>query len=93
MFESSMAVPLIIKWPGVVKPGSKVDALVSNVDMFPSVLSMLGVDLPKNDPKKNEYYSVHNTHLSVTDFNLSIKSRKLAVVANQKNQKSLKFCE
>jgi len=48
MFETSMAVPLMIKWPGVVKPGTKVDALVSNVDMFPSVLSMLGVKTPKN---------------------------------------------
>ena len=47
MFESSMAVPLMIKWPGVVKPGTTVDALVSNVDMFPSVLAMLGVDSPK----------------------------------------------
>ncbi len=46
MFESSMAVPLLIKWPEVVKPGMEVDALVSNVDMFSSVLSMLGVKVP-----------------------------------------------
>ena len=47
MFESSMAVPLMIKWPGVVKPGTTVTPLVSNVDMFSSVLSMLGVEEPE----------------------------------------------
>jgi uncharacterized sulfatase len=47
MFESSLTVPLIIKWPGVVKPGTQVKPMISNADFFPSILTMLGVPIPE----------------------------------------------
>jgi len=47
MFESSLAVPLLIKWPGVVRPGTLVKSMVTNEDYFPSILTMLGVPIPK----------------------------------------------
>jgi uncharacterized sulfatase len=46
MFDQSVCVPLIVRWPGVVKPGTTIDAMVSNVDMFASILGMLGVEMP-----------------------------------------------
>jgi uncharacterized sulfatase len=46
LFEESIRIPLIVCWPGVVKPGTRVDEMVSNVDTFPSVLGMLGVKPP-----------------------------------------------
>src|SRR5690606_18714471 len=33
---------LIVKWPGVVQPGTKTDALVSMVDILPTLLDMVG---------------------------------------------------
>ena len=47
MFEDAIRVPLIIRWPGVAKPGSKIDAHVSTLDTFRSVLGMLDVPAPK----------------------------------------------
>lgn len=47
MFEESIRVPLLIRWPGVVKPGTDIDAPVSNIDTFASVLGMLGMPLPE----------------------------------------------
>jgi uncharacterized sulfatase len=47
MFDLSLRVPLIIRWPGVVKPGTEIRELVSNIDMFPSVLGMLKVAAPE----------------------------------------------
>jgi choline-sulfatase len=48
MFDHSLRVPLIIRWPGVVRPGTEVRELVSNIDTFASVLAMLKVKPPDN---------------------------------------------
>ncbi|MFD2158375.1 sulfatase [Rubritalea tangerina] len=49
MYESSLRVPLLVKWPKVVKPGTVIEAETANVDTFASVLGMLGVkEVPKN---------------------------------------------
>jgi uncharacterized sulfatase len=47
MFEESIRVPLLVRWPGVVKPGTEVAQTVSNIDTFASVLGMLGVPVPR----------------------------------------------
>jgi uncharacterized sulfatase len=46
MFEESIRVPLLIRWPGVVKPGTVIPELVSNIDTFASVLGMLNIPIP-----------------------------------------------
>ena len=46
LFEHSLRVPLVVRWPGVVEPGTTIDQMVSNIDIFPSVLGMLGIDEP-----------------------------------------------
>jgi len=46
MFEESIRVPLLIRWPGVVKPGTVIRETVSNIDTFASVLGMLNVPIP-----------------------------------------------
>lgn len=48
MFDHALQVPLIVRWPGVVKPGTERNELVSNIDTFASVLGMLQVKLPEN---------------------------------------------
>jgi uncharacterized sulfatase len=47
MFDTSLQVPLLVRWPGVVRPGLVVDQVVSNIDMFPTVLGMLGLAAPE----------------------------------------------
>jgi len=46
MFDDSIRVPLLIRWPGVVQPGTVVSDMVSSISTFASVLGMLGVSLP-----------------------------------------------
>jgi arylsulfatase A-like enzyme len=46
MFETSIRIPLLVRWPGVVKPGTVVKDVVSNLDTFVTVLGMLGLPLP-----------------------------------------------
>lgn len=48
MYEDGMKMPLVMRWPKVIKPGTQVDALVQNIDFAPSFLNMAGVDIPKD---------------------------------------------
>jgi len=46
MYEESLRIPLLVRWPGVVKPGSASDALVLNVDFPETFLDLAGVKPP-----------------------------------------------
>ena len=46
MFEESIRIPLLIRWPGVVRPGCEIAEPVSNIDTWASVFGMLGFKQP-----------------------------------------------
>lgn len=46
LYDSGLNIPLIIRWPGNLKPGSVNDQLISSIDFGPTVLSMAGVKVP-----------------------------------------------
>ncbi len=48
LWDTSLRVPLLVRWPGVGKPGAINEDVVSNVDTFASVLGMLGVEAPRD---------------------------------------------
>jgi arylsulfatase A-like enzyme len=48
MYEESYRMPLLVKWPGKIRPGSRSDALVSNLDYAETFLNIAGVDIPKD---------------------------------------------
>jgi arylsulfatase A-like enzyme len=43
LYEGGIRVPLMIAWPGVVKPAATSDAVVAAVDLYPTVLDALNV--------------------------------------------------
>ena len=48
LYDSGLNIPLIIKWPGNIKPGTVTDQLISSIDFGPTVLSMAGVKVPSH---------------------------------------------
>ncbi len=46
MYEPSTRMPFLIRWPGVIKPGSVPDALVINPDFAPTVMELAGRRTP-----------------------------------------------
>ena len=46
IYDSGLQVPLIVRWPGTVRPGTRVEELVSFVDFAPSTLALAGVPVP-----------------------------------------------
>lgn len=47
MFEQSLKMPFLIRWPGVIKKGLNSDALIQNIDYAPTFLDVAGVEIPK----------------------------------------------
>lgn len=47
MFDDSVLVPFIVRWPGVVKAGTTSDALVSTIDILPTVARIAGIEVPE----------------------------------------------
>jgi choline-sulfatase len=47
-YEQAIRPPLLMRCPGVIHPGAATSALVEFVDVFPTVLDLCGVAVPKN---------------------------------------------
>ena len=45
-YEEAARVPLLIKWPGTIPAGHRSDACLSNVDIMPTLLGLIGEGAP-----------------------------------------------
>lgn len=48
IYEGGHHVPLVIKWPGVTKPGTVSDAMISQVDFVATFADLTGYELPEH---------------------------------------------
>jgi arylsulfatase A-like enzyme len=46
MYEESLKMPLIVKWPGVTPPGARNELMVQNLDYAQTFLEMAGAEIP-----------------------------------------------
>lgn len=47
MYEESIRMPLVVRWPGVVRPGTRIGAMALNVDFAPTLLEVGGARAPQ----------------------------------------------
>ncbi len=47
-YEGGIREPMIVRWPGMVKPGAKCDVPVSNIDFYPTFLDAAPARPPKD---------------------------------------------
>lgn len=45
MYEESLRMPFLVRWPGKVKPGSTQDGMILNID-FTTIMAAAGMDVP-----------------------------------------------
>jgi len=48
IYEGGHRIPLVIRWPARIRPGSRTDETVCLVDLLATCADLLGVDLPDN---------------------------------------------
>lgn len=59
MFDNAIRVPLLIRWPGVIEPGSTISEMITHLDFFPTLLSIAGAEYEIPDG-----YPVHGLDFS-----------------------------
>ena len=48
--EGGIRVPLFIRWPGHIKPGTEVKKITAHIDLLPTLVDLTGVKMPKGLP-------------------------------------------
>lgn len=46
-YEASARVPMVMRWPGVIKAGSVSDGIAGLIDMFPTICDAAGIEIPE----------------------------------------------
>lgn len=62
MYEESMRMPFLVRYPKTIQAGSKVDAIVNNTDFAPTIIDMGGGNTP-NYMQGSSFYSILKTGL------------------------------
>jgi arylsulfatase A-like enzyme len=47
MYDESMQMPLIVRWPGRINPDTRDSNLVANIDFAPTVIELAGLEIPE----------------------------------------------
>jgi len=48
LYDNSLKVPAIVRWPKVIAQGKLIDNVTTNLDWYPTILEMAGVKNPEN---------------------------------------------
>jgi len=48
IYDESFKTPLVIKWPGKIKPGTRIDEMVQNLDFAPTFLEAANIPVPED---------------------------------------------
>lgn len=68
-WEGGFRVPLIVKWPGTIKPGSISNDIISHLDWFPTIAAALGDTDLKERMKKKAVFGKDNTKVHLDGYN------------------------
>ncbi|WP_033194706.1 sulfatase family protein, partial [Ochrovirga pacifica] len=67
IYEESLHMPLLMRYPKKIKPGLSSDKLVSNIDFSPTLLDLAGVEVPKNIQGKSFTKLLSNPEEEIRD--------------------------
>jgi len=92
-YDLGIRVPLIVRWPGVLHAGSINKDLVSTVDLAPTVLSILGFDVPSYmqgsiflgssaDTPRDYIYASRDRYDESYDMVRAIRSKRYKYIRN-----------
>jgi len=93
VYDSGLRVPLIVRWPGQIKPGAVNDELVCLFDLGPTALSLAGAPIPAHmqaqallGPQKKaprEYAFAHRDRMDETeDMVRSVMGKRYHYIRN-----------
>jgi len=69
-WEGGYRVPTVIKWPGVIKPGTVINEIASHEDMLPTLLAAVGDAKVVEDLKKGRKIGGRKYKVHIDGYNL-----------------------
>jgi len=99
LYDSGTHVPLLVRWPGQIPPGSVREDLVSLIDLGPTMLSLAGVPVPqhmqgrvflgKNSQPEPEFLYGHRDRMDETyDLIRAVRNRQYLYLRNFETRRS-----
>ncbi len=49
--EGGVRVPLFVRWPGRIEPGTPVSPIAAHIDLFPTIVELCGLPMPETLPQ------------------------------------------
>ncbi len=49
--EGGIRVPLFVRWPGKISPGTRIDRIAMHIDLFPTLAELAGIESPETLPQ------------------------------------------
>ncbi len=48
MYEETLSMPFMMRWPGRITPGTRISAMIQNIDYAPTFLEIAGAEIPED---------------------------------------------
>ncbi|SEB48752.1 Arylsulfatase A [Maribacter dokdonensis] len=68
MYEESFKTPLLMQLPGTIRPGTKINAMVQNLDFAPTFLELTGFSNLSKDMQGESFFGLLNGTLNEHDY-------------------------
>lgn len=69
-WEGGFRVPLLVKWPGVIEPGQKINDIISQEDWFPTFAAAVGDDTIVEDLKQGTTLNGKEWRVHLDGYNM-----------------------
>ena len=69
-WEGGYRVPLVVRWPGKIDPGTRVNNIISHMDWFPTLAAATGEDDIKGKLKKGERFGNRKFKVHLDGYNV-----------------------
>ena len=74
--ENGLRIPLIIRWPNVIKSNIRSDALVNIMDIMPTVLDIAGTKIPQNLNGKSFFKILKNNEENINNYIFGMSTKQ-----------------
>ncbi len=92
-YDAGIRVPGIVRWPGHVEPGTRCEDLISTIDLAPTVLSMVGLDIPvhfqghaflgdRAQPARTHVFATRDRYDESYDMIRAVRTRRYKYIRN-----------
>ena len=74
--ENGLRIPLIIRWPKVIKPNIRSDALINIIDILPTVLDIAGAKIPQDLDGRSFFKILKNNKETINNYVFGMSTKQ-----------------